>query len=174
MPSPLATHQMTRRPRIVNSFLHDLKKFFLSIPLPSHECAPSQEVSLCWPLPNCKLKNYPSPGQTPYYSKIPNYPTSGCRHLRRHGQGSRYYAFFCNQGSLPPPAAAGRRTDGCALEFFTRASTQGSRDHVTWPAKSPRMLMCVNSPGDGYESAIECEHSFFKNSLIFRVAYSHE
>ena len=69
--------------------------------------------------------------------------------------------FFVIRDRCPPPAAAGRRTDGCALEFFTRASSQGSRDHVTWPAKSPRMLMCVNSPGDGYESAIECEHSFF-------------
>ena len=145
MPSPMATHEMTPRARVVNSFLCEFKSFLLAISLASHECAPSQEVSLCCLLPKCKFKNYPSPGQTPLYSQISNYSTSGCRksnHLGRHRQGSRYCVFYCDRGSLCPlwphgsvTLADGCHTDGCALKFFILASkgaavkrTRGSRD----------------------------------------------
>ena len=46
MPSPVATHEMTARARDINSFLREFKIFLLAISLPSHECAPSLEVSL--------------------------------------------------------------------------------------------------------------------------------
>ena len=58
------------------------------------------------------------------------------------------------------PLAASCQTDGCALKFlFSHQRHYHTTDpwvmwhQVTWPAKRPRMLRCVNSCGEGLESA---------------------
>ena len=53
----MASHEMTPRARVVNSFLYEFKSFLLAILLASHECAHSQEVSLRCLLPKRKFKN---------------------------------------------------------------------------------------------------------------------